>query len=170
MEVSFPERFNLADYFLDARIRESMGARPAVAVGEEEWSYQDVFEMSNRAGDVLRSRGIDMEDRVLMLLPDGIEFVATWFGILKSGACFCMANPRITEDDMRYLLSYTRAKAVVAHADTLEQLEPALRDHPRCKVRLLVGTDRALEGWELWNQAIENGNPALPSQTGNEIT
>jgi acyl-CoA synthetase (AMP-forming)/AMP-acid ligase II len=33
-----------------------------------------------------------MEDRVLMALPDSIEFVATWFAIAKTGAIITMLN------------------------------------------------------------------------------
>lgn len=87
-----------------------------------------------------------------MFLPDGVEFVEAWFGILKAGAVFCMGNPLVTEADMDYLLGYTRARAVVAHASALDRLGPALERHPRCRVRLLVGG--AAEGWESWDEVL----------------
>ncbi|MBK8169840.1 MAG: benzoate-CoA ligase family protein [Sandaracinaceae bacterium] len=139
----------MADYFLDARVREGKGARTAVRVGDAAWTYREVQSMANRLSHALRDREIDFEDRVLMLLPDGIEFVATWFGILKSGAVFCMGNPLVTQDDFEYLLGYTRARAVVAHASTLDRLLPALAKHPRCRVRIIVGADaERCERWE----------------------
>ena len=136
---TFPERFNLSDYFLDDRIREGRGARVAVRVGDRAWTYAEVQSLANRASHALRDRGIDLEDRVLLLLFDGIDFVATWFGTLKAGAVFCMGNPLATEADLDYLLGYTRARAVVADASTLDRLAPALAKHPRCRVRLVAG-------------------------------
>lgn len=135
----FPDRFNMADYFLDARMREGKGGRVAVKVGERSWTYREVQELADRCSHALRDRGIDAEDRVLFLLFDGIEFAATFFGVLKAGAVFCMGNPLSPEADLDYLLGYTKARAVVADAQTLERLGFALEKHLCCRVRLMVG-------------------------------
>lgn len=151
---TFPERFNMADYFLDARIREGKGERIAVKVGKRAWTYREVQELADRASHALRDRGIDAEDRVLILLFDGVEFAATFFGIVKAGAVFCMGNPLSPQTDLDYLLGYTKARAVVADAQTLERLEPALARHPRCRVRLMVGEGVVPSGWERWEEAL----------------
>jgi benzoate-CoA ligase len=154
---TFPERFNLSDYFLDDRIREGRGARVAVEVGDRSWTYSEVQALANRASFALRDRGIDLEDRVLLLLFDGIEFAASWFGILKAGAVFCMGNPLATESELDYLLGYTRARAVIAHAAVLDRLAPALANHPRCKVRLVAGdlpAEAARVGFESFDLAL----------------
>ncbi|MDQ3032457.1 MAG: benzoate-CoA ligase family protein [Myxococcota bacterium] len=156
-QPTFPERFNMADYFLDARIREGRGARVAVKVGDRRWTYDEMQSLANRASFALRDRGIDLEDRVLLLLFDGIEFAAAWFGILKSGAVFCMGNPLATEADLDYLLGYTRARAVIADASTMDRLAPALAKHPRCRVRLVVGelsAEMERAGFEAWEPAL----------------
>ena len=155
----YPERFNMADYFLDSRVREGKGDRVAVRMGDARWTYADVQARANRASHALRDRGIDVEDRVLLLLPDGIEFVDAWFGLLKAGAVFCMGNPLATADDMDYLLGYTRARAVVAHASTLDRLAAVIGGHPRCRVRLVVG-GRA-DGWEPWEEALAAASDQL---------
>jgi hypothetical protein len=119
--------------------REGKGRRVAVKVGERSWTYDEVLARANRASFALRRAGVGLEDRVLLLLPDGIEFVDAFFGVVKAGAVFCMGNPLVTEDDMEYLLRYTKARAVVAHASTLDRLAPALAKHPRCAARFVVG-------------------------------
>ena len=151
---TFPERFNIADYFLDDRIREGRGDRVAIEVGDQRWTYAQVQALSNRASFALRDRGIDLEDRVLLLLFDGVEFAASWFGILKAGAVFCMGNPLATEADFEHLLAYTRARAVIADASTLDRLGPALARHPRCRVRLIVGDAPEGPGLEPWQDAL----------------
>lgn len=147
-QPELPERLNMADYFLDARVREGRGDRVAVRVGEQAWSYREVQELSDRCANALRDRGIDHEDRVLFLLYDGIDFVSTFFGTLKAGGVFCMGNPLLGEADFDYLLGYTKARAVVADARTLDRLGPALERHPRCKVRLVSGDAELPEGCE----------------------
>ncbi len=161
---TFPERFNLAHYYLDARVEEGRGHRVAVAVGEDEWTYAQVQERANRASHALRARGIDLEDRVLLLLFDGMPFVEAWFGALKAGAVFCMANPLATREELGYLLEYTRCRAVVAHADVLERLP--IDAHPRCAARFVVGATEAPAGWTRWEDALG----AAPSHTANADT
>ncbi len=116
---SFPDRFNLARYLLDARVEEGRGGRPAVHVGDATWSYAQVQALANRAAHALRDLGVTPESRVLLALPDGIEFVAAWFGTLKLGAVFAMANTILPEETYAYYLDYTRAPVAVIHEDLL---------------------------------------------------
>jgi len=92
MTVSFPEQFNMATYFLDDRIKEGLGDKVAVYYKDKTYTYSDVQKMANRCGNALVSLGIEMEDRVLMVLPDSIEFVAVWFGAAKVGSVITMVN------------------------------------------------------------------------------
>jgi benzoate-CoA ligase len=164
MDSEFPSRFNMADYYLDARVREGRGARVAVRVGDRSFTYDEVLSRANRIRHALGERNIDLEDRVLLLLPDGIEFADAWFGILKAGAVFCMGNPLATADEMDYLLGYTRARAVIAHASTLDRLATVIDRHPRCRVRLLAGG--AAQGFE----SLENAMASASDATDNADT
>jgi len=92
MTIHFPEQFNMATYFLDDRIEEGKGDKVAVYYEERRYTYSDVQRMSNQVGNVLLSLGVEMEDRVLIVLPDSIEFVATWFAVAKIGAVITMVN------------------------------------------------------------------------------
>ncbi|HEX5731510.1 MAG TPA: AMP-binding protein [Blastocatellia bacterium] len=90
--ISFPEQFNMADYFLDDRIKEGKGDKVAVYYEDKKYTYSEIQRMANRCGNALVSLGIEMEDRVLMVLPDSIEFVAAWHAIAKVGAVITMVN------------------------------------------------------------------------------
>ncbi|MGE3634662.1 MAG: AMP-binding protein, partial [Sandaracinaceae bacterium] len=70
-----PVRLNMADYFLDARVREGKGDRVAVRVGDDSWTYRAVQARCDRLANALADRGIGRDDRVLFLLFDGIDFV-----------------------------------------------------------------------------------------------
>ena len=156
---SFPDEFNLATYYLDARVEEGRGDRVAVAMGDEERTYAMVQERANRVADALRARGIGSDDRVLMLLYDGFEFVEAWFGLLKAGGVFCMANPLGTAADFEHLLAYTRCRAVVADAEVMDRLAPLLADHPECHVRWMVGPGELPEGFERFEDALADASP-----------
>jgi benzoate-CoA ligase family protein len=135
-----PERFNIADYFLDDRIREGKGANVALRTDEGTLTYADVQAMANRFGNLLREAGVEPEQRILIALPDGPDFVAALFGIFKIGAVAVMVNPHLRRDAIDHFLRYTRAVLVLAHPDTLADFEAAARDAPRLKALLVTAT------------------------------
>jgi len=148
--ISFPEQFNLATYFLDDRIEEGFGDKIAVYCGHKQYSYREVQQMANEVGNALLHLGVEMENRVLIVLPDSIEFVATWFGIAKIGAVITMVNTILPSADYEYYLDYTRAKVAVVHADVMERFTPAASTSPYLKHMIVVGTkvSGSLEGLE----------------------
>ncbi|HKY32899.1 MAG TPA: benzoate-CoA ligase family protein [Candidatus Polarisedimenticolia bacterium] len=135
----FPERFNLADYLLAHNLEGSRGARTAVLCGQERYTYAQVDSLARRAAGALRGLGAGMEDRVLIVLPDGIEFVAAWLGTLKAGAVFAMANTIHTAEDYLYYLDYTRAPVAVVHASVLDRFEAILPRARHLQALLVAG-------------------------------
>src|SRR4029078_3209504 len=96
---------------------------------------------SIESGAVLIDLGVWMEDRVLMVLPDSIEFVATWFGIAKIGAVIAMVNTILPTSDYEYYLDYTRAKVAVVHSSVMERFAPAASRSRYLKHTVIAGWD-----------------------------
>ncbi len=120
-----PESFNIADYFLDARIREGQGDRRAVVSDAGSMSYVEVQALANRYGRLLLEAGVRPEQRVIIALPDGPDFVAALFGILKIGAVVVMVNPQIQSEAIAYFLDYTRASAMFVQEGSMEAFQEA---------------------------------------------
>jgi len=117
--ADLPERLNIADLFLDARIREGRGERPALHMDAGTLTYRDVQGLAERWAHLLAEAGVSCEQRVLIALPDGPDFVGVLFGTLKLGAVVVMVNPGLPASDVRYFLEYTRARAVVTLSATV---------------------------------------------------
>lgn len=140
MNVSFPEQFNMASYFLDHNIEEGRGDRVAVYYRDEQYTYRQVYEMANRCGNALLELGVEMEDRVLMVLPDSIEFVAAWHAIAKVGAVITMVNTILPTQDYEYYLDYTRAKVAIVDVSVMNRFAPAAARSRFLKHTIVVGT------------------------------
>src|SRR5436309_3037325 len=84
--MSIPIRLNLASYLLDARIAEGRGDRIAIRTGERTFSYADVARRSGQIAQLLVADDVRPEERVIVALPDGVDFVAALFGILRRGS------------------------------------------------------------------------------------
>ncbi len=108
-----PERFNIADYFLGARIAEGLGARPALLTDQGTYTYAEVDRLASRFAHLLREAQVSPEQRVIIALPDGPAFVGALFGILKIGAVVVMVNPQLPPEQIAYFYEYTRATAAL---------------------------------------------------------
>ncbi len=137
----FPERFNMAEYFLDRNLAAGRGDKVCLRFGGERWTYAEVVKQSNQAGHLLRELGAGVEDRVLIALPDCPQFVALWFGAAKIGAVIAMVNPLLPAEDYAYYLDYTRAKVFVIHESLVESLRPLLAGAKYLKNVLVVGAE-----------------------------
>ncbi|MGZ8632480.1 MAG: AMP-binding protein, partial [Solirubrobacteraceae bacterium] len=136
------ERFNLTSWFVDRHLEEGRGDRTALLCGERRVTYVELAALVNRAGHVLRDLGVRQEERVLLALSDGVEFVAAWYAAQKIGAVTAEVYTFLPAKDFAYYLDYTRAGVVVVDATTLDRVREAraaLHDRPWPRALLAVG-------------------------------
>src|SRR2546430_17719975 len=124
MPIEFPERFNMADHYLYHNLEQGRENKVCLYFKDRTYTYGEAARLSNRAGNALRSVGVGMEDRVLIVLPDCPEFVWTWFGAARIGAVITMVNPLLPADDYCYYLEYTPATLAVVHESVLGPFGP----------------------------------------------
>jgi benzoate-CoA ligase family protein len=134
-----PESLNIADYFLDARVREGRGDRVALRIDGDDLTYADVQARANRFARVLAEAGVEPEQRVMIALPDGADYVAALFAALKLGAVVVMVNPGLPAAEIAHLIDYARARAVVTHRDTAATFRDAARGARGTKSVCVVG-------------------------------
>src|SRR3954470_18692872 len=141
MKIEFPEKFNMSDYFLYHNLEEGRENKTCLYFEDQTWTYGDAARLSNRAGNALRELGVDIEDRVLLVLPDCPEFVWTWFGSARIGAVITMVNPLLPAADYKYYLEYTRARCAVIHESLLENFAEAAEGARYLRQALVVGRE-----------------------------
>ena len=152
---TFPERFNMAHYFLDARIEEGRGDHVAVIDDDGRFTYRQVQTLANQVGNALSAMGVGVEDRVLIGLSDSVEFVAAFFGVLKIGAVVTMVNPELPDADYEHYLDYTRARALIGDIGLTNRIAP------------LVGASKLLRGvisagaGSNWSETVGRASPSL---------
>src|ERR671911_327571 len=95
--------------------------------------------MSNRVCNALRELGVDLEDRILIALPDCPEFVWSWFGAARIGAVITMVNPLLPAADYPYYLEYTRARVAVIHESLVAAFTEASRTTAHLRAIVVVG-------------------------------
>ena len=121
--LGVPEIFNAATYFVDRNVADGRGRHVAIECGDERITYDEVQRRVNRCGSALRSIGVRPEDRVLLLLLDGPEFVYSFFGAIKIGAVPVPLNTLWTPSDYQYVIRDSRAAVLIVSAGLLAGVE-----------------------------------------------
>ena len=129
----------MADYFLYHNLEEGREHKICLYFEDREWTYGEAARLSNQTGNALREMGANIEDRVLMVLPDCPEFVWTWFGAARIGSVITMVNPLLPVADYEYYLDYTRAKVAVVHQSVLQTFAEAAASARYLRSVLVVG-------------------------------
>jgi benzoate-CoA ligase family protein len=103
------------------------------------FSYSEVARLSSQYAHLLAADDVRPEERVIVALPDGIDFVAALFGVLRRGSVLVMVNPEAPADLIGYFLEYTRATAAFIPADRADVFEQAAAATPRSATLYRVG-------------------------------
>jgi benzoate-CoA ligase len=124
--VTVPRYYNASADFIDRHLAEGRGGKIAVRDDRGSYSYAQLSERVNRAGNMMKTLGIGPEDRVIMLMLDSVDFIACFFGAIRLGAVPIPLNTLLTTSDYDFMLSDSRAKLVVVSAPLYENVAPAL--------------------------------------------
>ena len=152
-----PERFNIAEYFLDVRAAQHP-QRLAIAGEPREVTYGELAALANRAGNALLEQGVSRGDRVLIVLPDSAEFVAAFFGAAKIGAVAVPVNPYARAADYIHYIENSEPRAAIVHSETLGEFLPASSERPQMPIVVAGQEEIETSGvtcakWSEWTAA-----------------
>ena len=139
--IDVPREYNAALEFVDANIDRGRGEKVGFIDESGRYTYRELAERVNRAGNALRALGAGMETRVLMCMADGIDFPALFFGAIKAGCVPIPVNTLLTAGDYAYLLRDSRVRFAVVSSTLLERFEPALAGQPHLEGVVVAGGD-----------------------------
>jgi benzoate-CoA ligase family protein len=125
--------------FLDDRLVAGGADDPAVVTESATVTYRELTALVSRAGHALRALGVEIEQRVALLLPDGVTWAAAFFGALRIGAVAVPLNTRLRPIEWAAMLRDSRARVLIADAALLEAARPALGDLPYLEAIVVAG-------------------------------
>ena len=146
-----PEYFNIGVACTDAHLATAAQERVAMIVeddarGTSQVTYAALAERTSRFAQLLRTIGVAAGDRVLIRLPNSIDYATAFLGSMKRGAIAVPTSTLLTPEEVRYLLHDSQAVAMVIDEAGLTQMSAQLRGTPYLREVLVAGAqlDRAL--------------------------
>lgn len=123
----WPEHLNAYQFFLGDRIDEGSGGRPALRLDDRVVDFTDVDALTAGYENTLVDAGVARGDRVLIVMPDGPDFVAALFATMRVGAVVVMLNPELTSEAMGTIVDNSRAGAAIVDARHRGHFDSTLR-------------------------------------------
>jgi benzoate-CoA ligase len=111
-----PRAYNFAADILARNLRAGRAHKTAYVDPRGSWSFAQLADRAARFGQALRELGIRREERILLCLLDTIDWPTAFLGAIKAGVIPIPVNTLMTEDDYRFMLADSRARALVVSA------------------------------------------------------
>ncbi len=118
------ERFNFAQHLI--AINEGRAAKPAYIDDVGVMTYGELAERVQRCATGMHALGLKREERVLLLMQDGMDWPVVFLGALYAGVVPVAVNTLLTVDDYAYMLAHSRAQAAFVSGVLLPTLQAAM--------------------------------------------
>lgn len=111
--------------------------RDVLVMPGERRTYAQLLDGAVAAARWLSGLGIRRGDRVGILMPNSLEYVETWFGIVLLGAVVVPVNGRFRSVELRHVIPHAGVRllvvadepGVVSYADRLLEAFPGIAEH-----------------------------------------
>jgi len=130
--------YNAVTDFVDAPVARGLAEKVAFIDAERSLTYGELQTRTCRFAAALRDLGLRPEERLALLLYDSIDFPVAFWGALRAGNVALPLNTLLTAEQYAYILSDSRAAAIVVAAPLVKTLIPILDRLPRLRTIILV--------------------------------
>src|SRR5260221_10710719 len=143
-----PEFFNIGVACTDAHLGTSVEDRVAMIVeddilGTSSITYKDLAQRAGRFAQHLADLGVRAGERVLVRLPNSIDYPTAFLGAMKRGAIAVPTSTLLTADEVRYLVEDSGAAAIVIDKAGWESIGARLKGAGKLRHVILGGDELA---------------------------
>lgn len=152
-----PRTYNFAADVLTRNLEAGRAGKPAFIDARGSHTYGQLADRVARFGAALRGLGIRREERVLMAMLDTVDWPTAFLGCLKAGIIAVPVNTLLTEDDYRFMLTNSSAKALVVSEALFPRFEKIIAGCPDLEHVIVSGGNP--HGYRLFEDLIGADEP-----------
>jgi benzoate-CoA ligase len=138
-KVDIPRDYNAAHDLIERNLLAGRAGKVAFIDDAGQCTFGELAERVNRFGSGLKTMGLGMEDRVLLVLADTIDFPTAFLGAIKAGVIPVSVNTLLTPHDYEHLLGDSRARALIVSEHLLPQFAPLFGRMPFLRHVIISG-------------------------------
>ncbi|MBZ5509524.1 MAG: amino acid adenylation domain-containing protein, partial [Acidobacteriia bacterium] len=127
--ADYPKDKCIHDFFIE-QVQDNPGAR-AVVFGEQELSYQELYEKSSNLALYLQSLGVKPDSVVGLCMERSLEMMVGIMGTVQAGGAYLPLDPDYPDDRLAYMLQDSQAGVVLTQERFKEKISSLLAAHSR---------------------------------------
>ncbi len=161
-----PQFFNIGVACTDAHLGSEVEDRIAMIVEDDELgtsqaTYGQLAQRTSQFAQLLRKHDINPGQRVLIRLPNGLDYPTAFLGAMKAGCIAVPTSTLLTAEEVIYLARDSGAAVLTLDHATWEALAPRVAEIPEVKLVLLSGEGRLAESAGATKIVTKKLTPAL---------
>jgi acyl-CoA synthetase (AMP-forming)/AMP-acid ligase II len=102
-------------------------------------TWKEFDDMANQVANALLAKGVKKGDKVIHLMMNCLEWLPTYFGILRTGAWAVPLNFRFTADDIRYCAEIAEASVIIFGQEFVERIDEIKEDLETVETFVFLG-------------------------------
>ncbi|MGM0845778.1 MAG: class I adenylate-forming enzyme family protein [Bacillota bacterium] len=126
----------------------------AIISGEQRVNYFELDQQVNKFSSALRLQGISAGDKVVLFMPNTLEFVISYFSVLRLGGIIVPVNAKLTGEEVQYILEHSDAAALIAHELLFDAVSEVQNDNDNL---LLIKTGKGENSWKSFSELLQSG-------------
>ncbi len=136
---ALPERFNFARHLL--ALNAGRAGKLVYRDDHRDMTYGELDQRVRRFAAGLLSRGLQPEQRILLVMQDTVDMPVAFLGALFAGIVPVPVNTLLPADNYAYMLKHSDAKLVIVSAPLLPVVKDALAQSQRAVPVVVAGGD-----------------------------
>ena len=135
--IDIPRAYNAAHDLIERNLLAGRAQKTVYIDDAGRYTYGELAQRVARAANALTGLGVQMEQRVMVALLDGIDFPSVFLGAIRAGIVPVAANTLLTSAEYRFMLEDSRARVLIVSEQLLDTFRPALEGLP-CLQHVIV--------------------------------
>ncbi len=107
------------------RAANKYGDLPALIFQDEKISYHDLFKRASALTKLLKNKGVQPSDHVIICFENSPEFYVAYFGVLQAGAVVAPVNTFLKEHELAHIINDATPRLIITSPDRVELFEKA---------------------------------------------
>ena len=158
----FESRYTWIEGFMRNVRRYSKRLAMIASETDKSWTYEELNTDTNKLCNALLDDGFKKGDVVMLQMVNRPEFAFAYVAAHKTGGVCCPVSYRISSGEMAYNIDDSKPFAIIVCESKLASTLEAIKHAQHKPKRVIVASDKKMEGAIRYQDYVESANTAEP--------
>jgi carnitine-CoA ligase len=123
----------------------------------ETLTYAQAAREADQVAGMFAAMGLGRDETVAVMLPNGLDFVRAWLGLMRLGRTAVLLNPELRGSFLEHQLRNADCRVVLTKAALRERIDEVAPNVPKLVTTMLTDGGEGVVGFNHWRTAAPYG-------------